>query len=471
MRSRPGGQHPLERSLAARPLGSRDSNSRKPTSLCAGSCVGSHHARKTTPATTTTTSSSSLSQQASSTLSSVVETFKVMARVRPRLAREMPNENVRVRDDFITVTGDVAYASSTRTTRHKFDRVFDRSAEQADVYQSVAPLIEAAFDGFNATIFAYGQTGTGKTHTMLGVDIWNLGQQHETSVQEAIRSVARTKELWGIIPRAMEHIFAHVEDQRDRFQFKIWCSYLEIYKENVYDLLHDEARPGDQGQPLEIRAVAGGSSTAGGGAGGNGSGSAVGGVFVPDATDVRVQTEEQVLAMLWKGARNRAISATDMNAHSSRSHTVFQIVVERKERGRKGASSFLRCGWTQFIASLGVIVAFGPCLRSAGCGTPCMCQIEDQPCGPCRFRKMEAASTHFLFNETNSRNDVDQQGGFWVLMSSFGSFMLHFDLFCPRAYFDTLRVARVFPTWAIAFEGCSQAIVIFRTETPSLRVS
>lgn len=67
------------------------------------------------------------------------------------------------------------------------------------------------------------------------------------------------------------------------------------------------------------------------------------GVFVPDATDVLVQTEEEVLAMLWKGARNRAISATDMNAHSSRSHTIFQIVIERKERGRKiNNSTFLR---------------------------------------------------------------------------------------------------------------------------------
>jgi len=257
-----------------------------------------------------------------------LETFTVMARVRPRLSREAPNENVQTRGDVIYVTGDAAFASSTRSTTHRFDRVFDRSAQQSEVYDSVAPLIDGAFEGYNTTIFAYGQTGTGKTHTMLGVDIWRLGENQNTTVKAAIKAVVRDQSLWGIVPRAMQHIFGVVSEQREKYQFKIWCSYLEIYKENVYDLLHDEAKPGDQGQPLEIRE------------------DKRSGVFVPDATDVRVQTEEQVLAMLWKGARNRAISATDMNAHSSRSHTIFQIVVERKERGvpiNSPNSTFLRC--------------------------------------------------------------------------------------------------------------------------------
>lgn len=130
--------------------------------------------------------------------------------------------------------------STNRTTRHKFDQVFKPRASQSEVYDSVEPFIESAFCGFNATIFAYGQTGTGKTHTMLGVDIWGLGSHSDTSVKDAISAVAREKTLWGIIPRTMAHIFSYVEKHRETHQFKIWCSYLEIYNEQVFDLLCEE---------------------------------------------------------------------------------------------------------------------------------------------------------------------------------------------------------------------------------------
>ena len=288
--------------------------------------------RKSTARNTTkTTSSNAVSANTASTPNKV-ETFTVLARVRPRLSREVPSETVSVdaASNVITVTGDYSASftlNSTRSTRHKFDQVFDKHADQKEVYKSVEPLINASFEGYNTTIFAYGQTGTGKTHTMLGVDIWNLGQQRDTTVKEAIAAVAQNHNLWGIIPRAMQHIFARVHEDRHDFQYKIWCSYLEIYKEHVYDLLHDEAKPMQHGASLAIRE------------------DKRSGVFVPDATDVRVQNEEQVLSMLWKGARNRAMSVTDMNAHSSRSHTIFQVVVERKERGTSIANgaTFLRC--------------------------------------------------------------------------------------------------------------------------------
>jgi hypothetical protein len=204
----------------------------------------------------------------------------------------------------------------------------------------VEPLVESAFRGFNTTLFAYGQTGTGKTHTMLGVDIWGLGLRNpHTPVRDAIRAVASEPALWGVVPRAMQHVFAHVRALQDRFQFKVWCSYLEIYNEQVYDLLEEEegggdsssnnnnygdcddhdgrgadgdspvvARPSRQNQQQQQR-----SSTAGGALVGGASATALstarrrrrsleiredrrpgGGVFVPDATDVLVQTEEQV---------------------------------------------------------------------------------------------------------------------------------------------------------------------------------
>ncbi len=187
-----GSRHPLEQSLAGRgalPLAQRDANAAVVTSKTSAAKLRTSTAGGLGAAAAETSDKEATMHQQQQ---SIVETFTVMARVRPRLPREARSENLRVVDDFITVTGDVSYAPSTRTTKHKFDRVFDRGVEQADVYASVAPLIDSALEGFNTTVFAYGQTGTGKTHTMLGVDIWSLGERQE-SVQEAIRSVARNQ--------------------------------------------------------------------------------------------------------------------------------------------------------------------------------------------------------------------------------------------------------------------------------------
>ena len=168
-----GSQHPLEKRLAAsiantnsgvgetdlspRPLAARDANR-----LSTGPMINDAQAKRrsgsgsllsTKPSSTSSTAVASTKPPSPS----IVETFTVMARVRPRLAREIEMDSVRVdpEDGCVTVTGDVAtYATAARTTRHKFDRVFDRATNQAQVYGAVAPFIESAFNGFNTTIFA-----------------------------------------------------------------------------------------------------------------------------------------------------------------------------------------------------------------------------------------------------------------------------------------------------------------------------
>jgi len=100
------------------------------------------------------------------------------------------------------------------------------------VFAEASASIGAVLKGYNATIFAYGQTGTGKTHTMLGVDLAKLGR---AGVIESDR-MAFGDDGKGIIPRSVEAIFEHMASHRDQIQFQVKCSYLEIYNDKATPL-------------------------------------------------------------------------------------------------------------------------------------------------------------------------------------------------------------------------------------------
>lgn len=100
---------------------------------------------------------------------------------------------------------------------YTFDYTFGADSEQHDVYKKVAhPIVESVIEGYNGTIFAYGQSGTGKTHTMEG-------------------KITHPKEM-GIIPRAFGHIFESIQESKD-MEYLVRCSMFEIYKEDIFDLL------------------------------------------------------------------------------------------------------------------------------------------------------------------------------------------------------------------------------------------
>eukprot|EP00735_Rhodelphis_limneticus_P012377 TRINITY_DN562_c0_g1::TRINITY_DN562_c0_g1_i1::g.10428::m.10428 TRINITY_DN562_c0_g1::TRINITY_DN562_c0_g1_i1::g.10428 ORF type:complete len:1103 (+),score=308.19,sp/Q8T135/KIF5_DICDI/51.99/1e-111,Kinesin/PF00225.18/2e-112,FERM_M/PF00373.13/3.3e+03,FERM_M/PF00373.13/2.3e-11,PH/PF00169.24/1.5e-08,ALIX_LYPXL_bnd/PF13949.1/0.00024,ALIX_LYPXL_bnd/PF13949.1/2.8e+02,DUF2205/PF10224.4/0.00036,IncA/PF04156.9/5.4e+02,IncA/PF04156.9/1.1e+02,IncA/PF04156.9/0.0025,PH_8/PF15409.1/0.044,DUF972/PF06156.8/1e+03,DU len=165
-----------------------------------------------------------------------------------------------------------------------FDRVFDEHSTQQEVFEiSSRMTIQDVLDGYNGTIFAYGQTGAGKTHTMLGNIIDD--QQH------------------GIIPRVNRFMFNSIMEGDSGTKFCIKCSYLEIYNETINDLLDGKNRN------LNIRE------------------SPQAGVFIPGLTEETVCSEADVLDLLHIGDRNRAVAATKMNERSSRSHSLFQIIV------------------------------------------------------------------------------------------------------------------------------------------------
>lgn len=168
-----------------------------------------------------------------------------------------------------------------------FDYVFDVGSSQEEVFDHTAKhLITEVFGGYNATIFAYGQTGTGKTHTMMG----------EVKTPQK-----------GIIPRLVESIFNGIEEAPLDIEFTVKLSYIEIYNEKVRDLL--ATAPGKDN--LRIREGAKG-------------------VWIEDVTESYVGTNEQVLDIMNQGQSARSIAATNMNAESSRSHSVFILTLGQR---------------------------------------------------------------------------------------------------------------------------------------------
>ena len=166
-----------------------------------------------------------------------------------------------------------------------------------------------------STLFClrYGQTSTGKTHTMLGVDVWRLAEN--TSASPALLQASTQRDGYGLIPRSLESIFDNAAQEST-----VSASYLEIYNEAIFDLLAET--PSDRGaRGLGIVA------------------SSDGAVSVPEAVTMRVRSAADVLAVLWKGARNRSLASTDMNEHSSRSHTIFMVHIDQPAPAKAGAAS------------------------------------------------------------------------------------------------------------------------------------
>ena len=206
----------------------------------------------------------------------------------------------------------VSNAMGGRPSRYVFDAILTESASQANVFDFMAaPLILGVCQGINAALFAYGQTGTGKTHTMLGVDVWQLASsKKKDDLSQGQRAALEKSEQRGVIPRSMQLLFSTLSDR----PHKISVSYFEIYNEKILDLLAPNQAEGKDGPGLEIRE------------------DKQHGVHAVGAVCRRVHSVDEVLDSLWRGARNRAVSATDMNEHSSRSHTIFQVLVETKSR-------------------------------------------------------------------------------------------------------------------------------------------
>ncbi|KAL5703004.1 TRAFAC class myosin-kinesin ATPase superfamily [Ranunculus cassubicifolius] len=228
---------------------------------------------------------------------------KVLVRMRPPNKNEEEEEMIvqKVTGDSLTILGQT----------FTFDSVSDTNSTQQEIFKVVgAPLVDNCLAGFNSSIFAYGQTGSGKTYTMWGPANALLEGNLANSQQ-------------GLTPRVFEQLFARIEEEQVRnadkqLQYQCRCSFLEIYNEQITDLLDPTQRS------LQIRE------------------DVKSGVYVENLTEELVRSMDDVTKILVKGFSNRKTGATSLNAESSRSHSVFTCVVESRCKSASDGLSSIR---------------------------------------------------------------------------------------------------------------------------------
>lgn len=164
----------------------------------------------------------------------------------------------------------------------KFDYVFPPESPQEKVYDiSAKPIVEAVLQGFNGTVFAYGQTSSGKTFTMMGTDDENM----------------------GIIPRMVSTVFGKILKSHAKIEFQVKLAYCEIYMEKIRDLL----------EPSKVNLKIHEEKTRG--------------IYIADLTEQYVTCESEVFELMSIGNKNREVGSTNMNAGSSRSHSLFSLTI------------------------------------------------------------------------------------------------------------------------------------------------
>ncbi|XP_045393293.1 centromere-associated protein E isoform X2 [Lemur catta] len=209
----------------------------------------------------------------------------VCVRVRPLSSRE---EELGETAQVYWKTDNNAIYQVDGSKSFNFDRVFHSNETTKNVYEEIAaPIIDSAIQGYNGTIFAYGQTASGKTYTMMG-----------------------SEDHLGVIPRAIHDIFQKIKKFPDR-EFLLRVSYMEIYNETITDLFCGTQKM----KPLIIREDVNRN------------------VYVADLTEEVVYTSEMALKWITKGEKNRHYGKTKMNQRSSRSHTIFRMILESREKG------------------------------------------------------------------------------------------------------------------------------------------
>uniref|UniRef100_A0A673KF16 Kinesin-like protein n=1 Tax=Sinocyclocheilus rhinocerous TaxID=307959 RepID=A0A673KF16_9TELE len=201
------------------------------------------------------------------------------------------------RKEVIVRTGGATDKAARKA--YTFDMVFGPSAKQIDVYRSVVcPILDEVIMGYNCTVFAYGQTGTGKTFTMEG----ERSPNEEFTWEE--------DPLAGIIPRTLHQIFEKLTNNGTEFSVKV--SLLEIYNEELFDLLSPAPDVTERLQlfddPRNKR-----------------------GVTIKGLEEITVHNKNEVYQILERGAAKRKTASTLMNAYSSRSHSVFSVTIHMKE--------------------------------------------------------------------------------------------------------------------------------------------
>ncbi|KAI9994843.1 hypothetical protein PInf_011681 [Phytophthora infestans] len=228
------------------------------------------------------------------------ENIQVFVRIRPLIERETSQERCAGSHSIRATnhqTIEVRTAESTITCA--YDAVFDHTISQEQVYERVHECTQSFLEGFNSTLFAYGQTGSGKSFTMFGA---------ETDLSRYRPGLQNSQA--GIIPRAIKDIFAATVQMEADAQATVYCSFVQVYNEHIFDLLRDT----QMNTPLEIHE------------------DRKNGIFVEGLSEYAVRSVSDCLQLLQCGEQNRAVRSTHMNQVSSRSHSVFQLLLEQRRK-------------------------------------------------------------------------------------------------------------------------------------------
>ncbi|KAL0789892.1 hypothetical protein Bca101_006138 [Brassica carinata] len=220
---------------------------------------------------------------------------QVIIRTRPLSSSEISTQgnNKCVRQD----NGQAITWIGNPEARFTFDLVADENVTQEKMFKVAGvPMVENVVAGYNSCMFAYGQTGSGKTHTMLG-DIEGGTRRHSVNC--------------GMTPRVFEFLFSRILKEKEvrkeeNLHFTCRCSFLEIYNEQILDLLDPSSNN------LQLRE------------------DHKKGIHVENLKEIEVSSARDVIQQLMEGAANRKVAATNMNRASSRSHSVFTCIIESK---------------------------------------------------------------------------------------------------------------------------------------------
>ena len=215
--------------------------------------------------------------------------IRVYCRVRPMTPREekaKQNKVVSVTDEFSI---QHPWKDERKPRSYEFDTCFSPQSTQEDVFHDTRYLIQSAVDGYNVCVFAYGQTGSGKTFTITG-----------------------NKENPGLVPRGVEELFDIIQRDSSKYVFKLSTYMMELYCDNLKDLLAPVSRSGTKSPPLNIKK------------------DSKGWVTVQNITeiDLDVSSPDELNKVIEEGMKRRKVSGTQMNIESSRSHLIIGIVIE-----------------------------------------------------------------------------------------------------------------------------------------------
>lgn len=235
-----------------------------------------------------------------------LEGFKVAIRVRPFLRHENLNDSVVYIDEY----DDRKIKIGKEGNFHEgyYDKIFNLNSKQIEVFHFAKECVRDILSGINSTIFAYGNTGSGKTYTMFGADWTGYGKETTELI------INPYSEDIGLTPRLINQFFSEVDTRKKKFTVR--CSFLQIYNEKIYDLLDENIT--EKTKNLNIRE------------------DKYSGIYVEGLTDFIAENVYDCLNLLRKGEKQRKTRATKNNNMSSRSHTIFILNLEDTIVDNKG---------------------------------------------------------------------------------------------------------------------------------------